>query len=290
MSTEVSDQITQRSASNLALAFVVLPPERRAAMSALYAFCREVDDVADEETRPIPERRSALQHWRADIRRACDGGVPELPVNRELQPFIARHHLPFDLFNELLLGVEQDLEPSVYADYPDLDRYCYRVASVVGLLSIEIFGYRDPRCREYADALGKALQYTNILRDVGNDAVRGRVYLPRTELESHGVTVEEVLQHRDSPGFRRAAAVFGARARDYFRKARELLPAGERQSMVAAEIMGAVYWKLLLRIEASGFAVLAPEPLRLSRLQKLGCIALAWTRVKTGLPLAAYGV
>jgi 15-cis-phytoene synthase len=282
VSTEVSDQITQRSASNLALAFVVLPPERRAAMSALYAFCREVDDVADEETRPVSERRSALHHWRADIRRACDGGVPELPVNRELQPFIDRHHLPFDLFNELLLGVEQDLEPSVYADYPDLDRYCYRVASVVGLLSIEIFGYRDPRCREYADALGKALQYT--------DAVRGRVYLPRAELESHGVTIEEILEHRDSAGFRRAAAAFGARARAYFRKARELLPAGERQSMVAAEIMGAVYWKLLLRIEASSFDVLAPDPLRLSRLQKLGCIALAWTRVKTGLPLAAYGV
>ena len=290
MSTEVSDQITQRSASNLALAFVVLPPDRRAAMSALYAFCREVDDVADEDTKPVPERRSALQRWREDIRRACDGGIPEFPVNRELKPFIARHHLPFRLFDELLLGVEQDLEPVVYADYSDLDRYCYRVASVVGLLSIEIFGYRDPRCREYADALGKALQYTNILRDVGNDAVRGRVYLPRTELESHGVTVEDVLQRRDSPGFRQAATAFAGRARDYFVRARELLPAGERQSMVAAEIMGAVYWKLLLRLEASGFAVLSPEPLRLNRLQKIGCIALAWTRVRTGLPLATYGV
>lgn len=290
MSTEVSDQITQRSASNLALAFVVLPPDRRAAMSALYAFCREVDDVADEDTKPVPERRSALQRWREDIRRACSGEDPAFAVNRELQPFIARHRLPFDLFNELLLGVEQDLEPVVHADYPELDRYCYRVASVVGLLSIEIFGYRDPRCREYADALGKALQYTNILRDVGNDAVRGRVYLPRTELESHGVTVEDVLGHRDSPGFRRAAAAFAGRARAYFSRARGLLPAGERQSMVAAEIMGAVYWKLLLRLEASGFDVLSPRPLRLNRIQKLGCIALAWTRVKTGLPFAAYGV
>ena len=290
MSTEVSDQITQRSASNLALAFVVLPPDRRAAMSALYAFCREVDDVADEDAKPVAERRSALQRWREDIRRACDGGIPEMSVNRELQPFIARHHLPFDLFNELLLGVEQDLEPTVLADYPDLDRYCYRVASVVGLLSIEIFGYRDLRCREYADALGKALQYTNILRDVGNDAVRGRVYIPRTELESHGVTVEDVLGHRDSPGFRRAAAAFAIRARAYFARARELLPAGERKSMVAAEIMGSVYWKLLLRLEASGFAVLAPDPVRLNRLQKIGCIALAWTRVRTGLPLGTYGV
>lgn len=290
MSTEVSDQITQRSASNLALAFVVLPPDRRAAMSALYAFCREVDDVADEDSKPVPERRSDLGAWREDIRRACQGESPRFAVNRELQPFIARHRLPFDLFNELLLGVEQDLEPVVHAGYPELDRYCYRVASVVGLLSIEIFGYRDPRCREYADALGKALQYTNILRDVGNDAVRGRVYLPRSELESHGVTVEDVLERRDSPGFRRAAAAFASRARAYFARARGLLPADERHSMVAAEIMGAVYWKLLLRLETSGFEVLSPQPLRLNRIQKLGCIALAWTRVRTGLPLATYGV
>ena len=123
MSTEVSDQITRKSASNLALAFMVLPEDRRAAMSALYAFCREVDDVADEESRPVTDRQKALNAWREDIRIACSGGRPQMPVNRELQPFIVRHHLPFDLFNELLLGVEQDLEPSVYADYPDLDRH-----------------------------------------------------------------------------------------------------------------------------------------------------------------------
>lgn len=290
MSTEVSDQITQKSASNLALAFIVLPPSRRAAMSALYAFCREVDDVADEESRPVAERQAALQQWRADVRRACDGQRPELAVNRELQPFIAEYRLPFALFDELILGVEMDLTQVRYPDYASLDGYCYRVASVVGLLSIEIFGYRHPGCRAYADAMGKALQYTNILRDVGNDAERGRVYLPEEELARHGVTCEEVLARRPSAGFTRVAEAFAQRTRAYYRQARAALPPEDRQSMVAAELMGTVYWKLFRRLERRGFPVLAPEPVRLSKPHKLGLLLLAWLRVKTGLPLAAYGV
>lgn len=290
MSTEVSDQITQKSASNLALAFIVLPPSRRAAMSALYAFCREVDDVADEESRPVTERQAALQQWREDVRRACAGQQPELAVNRELQPFIAEYRLPFALFDELILGVEMDLTQVQYPDYASLDGYCYRVASVVGLLSIEIFGYRQPGCRAYADALGKALQYTNILRDVGNDAERGRVYLPEEELARHGVTREQILARRPSAGFTRVAEAFAVRTREYYRQARAALPPEDRQAMVAAELMGTVYWKLFRRLERRRFPVLAPEPVRLSKPHKLGLLLLAWTRVKTGLPLAAYGV
>lgn len=290
MSTEVSDQITQKSASNLALAFIVLPPSRRAAMSALYAFCREVDDVADEESRPVAERQAALQLWRADVRRACEGQRPELAVNRELQPFIAEYRLPFALFDELILGVEMDLTQVRYPDYASLDGYCYRVASVVGLLSIEIFGYHHPGCRAYADAMGKALQYTNILRDVGNDAERGRVYLPEEELARHGVTCEDILGRRPSPGFTRVAEAFAQRTRTYYRQARAALPPEDRQSMVAAELMGTVYWKLFRRLERRRFPVLAPEPVRLTKPHKLGLLLLAWLRVKTGLPLAAYGV
>ncbi|MBN9693368.1 MAG: presqualene diphosphate synthase HpnD [Verrucomicrobia bacterium] len=290
MSTEVSDQITQKSASNLALAFIVLPPSRRAAMSALYAFCREVDDVADEESRPVAERQAALQLWRADVRRACEGQRPELAVNRELQPFIAEYRLPFALFDELILGVEMDLTQVRYPDYASLDGYCYRVASVVGLLSIEIFGYRHPGCRAYADAMGKALQYTNILRDVGNDAERGRVYLPEEELARHGVTCEDILGRRPSPGFTHVAEAFAQRTRAYYRQARAALPPEDRQSMVAAELMGTVYWKLFRRLERRRFPVLAPEPVRLTKPHKLGLLLLAWLRVKTGLPLAAYGV
>ena len=185
---EESRTITRKSASNLALAFVLLPKPKRDAMSALYAFCREVDDVADNESRPVEERRAQLGLWRTDIARACSGGEPHLGVNRDLQPFIHQHRLRYELFDELLFGVEMDLDIKRYGTYAELEQYCYRVASVVGLLSIEIFGYENPACRDYANYLGKALQLTNILRDVRTDAERGRIYLPRAELSRFEVS------------------------------------------------------------------------------------------------------
>lgn len=289
MNAGVSEQITQKSASNLALAFIVLPPDRRVSMSALYAFCREVDDVADDESRPVEERRVALQSWRTDVSRACEGLEPLFPVNRELRPVISRHGLPFHLFDELIQGVEMDLDRQRYETYEELEKYCYRVASVVGLLSIEIFGYRDPGCRDYADALGKALQFTNILRDVGNDAQRGRVYLPEEELRRHGVTASDILAGRRTEGFESLAAAFAGRTREYYVLARSRLPAVDRESMVAAELMGSVYWKLFRRLERRRFPVLDPEPVRLSKPRKLAVLLLAWMRVKTGIPLANYG-
>src|SRR5436190_14171878 len=163
---EESRTITRKSASNLALAFVLLPKAKRDGMSALYAFCREVDDCADDESIPADQRRQQLNRWREDVRLACDGGAPQMAVNRELQTVIRKYRLPFRYFDELLQGVEMDLEIKRYDTYRDLELYCYRVASVVGLLSIEIFGYLRPACRDYAIYLGKALQLTNILRDV----------------------------------------------------------------------------------------------------------------------------
>ena len=171
---EESRAITRKSASNLALAFVLLPKAKRDGMSALYAFCREVDDAADDESSPVENRRARLAAWRADIACACARGRPHFIVNRELQPFIAQHQLPFELFDELIRGVEMDLDIKRYETFADLEKYCYRVASVVGLLSIEIFGYTNPACRQYADHLGKALQLTNILRDVRTDVQRPR--------------------------------------------------------------------------------------------------------------------
>ena len=289
MSTETCDQITRKSASNLALAFVLLPPRKRAAMSALYAFCREVDDVADEDSVPLAKRREQLAAWREDIREACEGGVPEFQVNRELQPFIIEHKLPFHLFAELVKGVEMDLDQDRYPDPSALEGYCYRVASVVGLLSIEIFGYTDPRCREYADALGKALQLTNILRDIGEDAARGRIYVPTSELARFGVTEEEILARQTSDRFEALAASLAVRAREFYARARALLPPADRRSMVAAELMGTVYWRLLRRIENRRFPVLGDAPVRLGKGHKLALVLLAWCRVRTGIPFAAYG-
>jgi 15-cis-phytoene synthase len=284
-----SRTITQRSASNLALAFIMLPREKRDAMSALYAFCRAVDDVADEESHPVEQRRAALAEWRADIRRACEGGAPTLPTNREFQPVIQRFKLPFALFDELIRGCEMDLDTTRYATVEDLELYCYRVASVVGLLSIEIFGYRNPACRDYAVALGKALQFTNILRDVGNDARRGRIYLPQTELDRFGVTPEEILRGEDSDHFQKLAEHFAQRARNFYKAARQTLPAEDRANMVAAELMGSVYWRLLRELERQNFPVLQPLPLRLSKPHKLALILRSWIKFATGSTAPNYG-
>src|SRR5256885_1920945 len=258
-----SRTITRKSASNLALAFVLLPRAKRDGMSALYAFCREVDDVADEEGRPLEQRRAAVGTWREDLRRAYGGRTPELPVNRELKPFIERYHLPFEYFDELLKGVEMDLDIKRHQTYAELELYCYRVASVVGLLSIEIFGYQNPACKDYAIYLGKALQLTNILRDVRVDAERDRIYIPLSELARSHVSPEEILRFEYSPRFFDLAASVAERARHFYRLARMTLPAEERRSMVAAELMGSVYWRLLRKLEAQAFNVFGPTPTRL---------------------------
>ena len=290
MTPPVSEQITQRSASNLALAFIMLPKPKRAGMSALYAFCREVDDVADEESVPIEQRRTRLAEWRADIRAACEGGAPQILVNRELQPYIAAHRMPFALFDDLVRGVEMDLDVTRYETWEELEQYCYRVASVVGLLSIEIFGYTQPACRDYAVHLGQALQLTNILRDVGNDAARGRIYLPLAELRRHAVTETEILRGEFSPRFRQLAQATAARARHHYARARATLPPQDRKAMIAAELMGAVYWRLLRKLEEQDFPVLAPTPTKLHKLQKLALILRTWYRSATGALAPNYGV
>lgn len=286
---EQSQAITRKSASNLALAFVLLPQSKRDAMSALYAFCREVDDVADEDSVPVAQRRAGLKAWRTDIRRACEGGRPEFRVNQEFQPFIHQYQLRFELFDELIKGCEMDLDTLRYETHEELELYCHRVASVVGLLSIEIFGYQNPACRAYAVHLGKALQLTNILRDVRNDAGRGRIYLPLTELKLFNVTEAEILRHEYSDRFAKLAASVAARARNYYRLARETLPAEDRRAMVAAELMGSVYWRLLRKLEAKQFNVLGSEPTRLNKPQKLAIIFRSWLRLAVGATASNYG-
>ena len=281
--------ITRKSASNLALAFVLLPKAKRDGMSALYAFCREVDDVADAESRPVLERREQLAAWRADVRRACGTEPPQFPVNRELQTVIHRYHLAFEHFDALLQGVEMDLDIKRYENYEQLDLYCYRVASVVGLLSIEVFGYQDPACREYAVCLGKALQLTNILRDVRSDTQRGRIYLPLSELARFKVTPEEILRLEYSPRFFELANSVAQRARHFYRLARETLPAADRRSMVAAELMGSVYWRLLCKLERRRFDVFGPELTRLNKGQKALLILRSWWRFVSGAMSPNYG-
>jgi phytoene synthase len=287
---QLSQAITRKSASNLALAFVLLPKEKREGMSALYAFCREVDDIADEESIPVAERRCRLAAWRQDIQAACAGRPPQSPVAAELRSVIDQHHLPYALLDELIKGVEMDLEIHRYQTYEELDQYCFRVASVVGLLSIEIFGYRNPGCREYAVYLGKALQLTNILRDVRVDALRNRLYLPLCELERFKVKPEEILQMTYSERYYRLAQNVAQRARRFYAQARESLPSEDRRSMATAELMGSVYWRLLEKLEARRFNVFDSSPARLSKGQKLFLIFRTWYRLWTGTLVPNYGV
>lgn len=290
MNVEHSRALTKKSASNLALAFILLPPRKRDAMAALYAFCRAVDDVTDEDTAPVEQRRRELAAWRDDVRRACGSETPRLVLNRELAPVIRQFQLPFSLFDELIQGCEMDLEKLRYETFEALEVYCYRVASVVGLLSIEIFGYRNPACRDYAVALGKALQLTNIVRDVKNDAARGRIYLPQTELAKFGVPEPEILGSQFSERYAALAGALAARARHYYCTARKILPPEDRKSMAAAELMGSVYWELLQKLEREKFNVFGPRPPRLTKPRKLALIFKSWWRQAAGITTSGYGL
>jgi len=287
---QVSQTITRKSASNLALAFVLLPKVKREHRSALYAFCREVDDVADEEATPVHQRRARLAAWRAEIQKACAQADPQFPVCRELQPVINRYHLPFALFDELIRGVEMDLDIKRYPTYDELELYCYRVASVVGLLSIEVFGYRDPACRDYAISLGKALQLTNILRDVRTDAQREGIYLPLSELARFSIEPEDILRLEYSERFRDLASSIAQRARKFYQLARQALPEVDRPSMATAELMGSVYWRLLRKLERREFNVFGPTITRVSKSQKLLLILRTWYGHWARVDLPSYGV
>jgi len=284
-----SQAITRKSASNLALAFILLPREKREAMAALYAFCREVDDVADEDSISVEIRRARLAAWRADVKRACEKQPPQFPVNQELQPVIQKFGLCFDLFDELIKGCETDLEKTRYANHDELDLYCYRVASVIGLLSIEIFGYKNPACHDYAIYLGKALQLTNILRDVKNDAARGRIYLPQSELAKFSVSEDEILHSKYSANFYALAESIAARVKNFYQLAQKTLPAEDRKAMVAAELMGGVYWQLLKKLEHEKFNVFGLQPIKLSKPHKLALIFQSWLHFVIGSTSSNYG-
>ena len=284
-----SRALTQKSASNLALAFILLPREKRDAMSALYAFCRAVDDVADEDSVSTEKRQAELAAWREDIHRACDGKEPEFILNQEFAPVIRQFKLPFPLFDELLKGCETDLEKLRYENYEELELYCYRVASVVGLLSIEIFEYQNRACHDYAVHLGKALQLTNILRDVKNDAARGRIYLPMSELKKFNVSESEILAGKFSERYQALATSVAQQARKYYALAAKTLPTEDRRAMVAAELMGSVYWNLLLKLERGNFDVFGSQPLKLSKPAKLALIFRSWLRHAVNATSPNYG-
>jgi phytoene synthase len=268
--TESAKKITQASKSNLALAFVSLPRARRRDMTTFYAFCRIVDDIADEPSRSPEQKRLELDAWIQAIATPFDG---EPPLAAEVRDLIREYNIPTKYFYEIIAGVGMDIAPAHFRTFEDLRLYCYRVASAVGLASIEIFGYKNPECKKYAVDLGLALQLTNILRDVAQDYENGkRIYLPLEDLERFGYSEKDLADGLHNRQFLALMEFEAARAGSYYESAVAALPPGDRKSMAAAEIMRKVYHRLLKKMERDRFRIFGKR-YSLSKFEKIRIIA-----------------
>jgi phytoene synthase len=301
--------IARREAKNFYYAFVALPAPRRNAICAIYAFMRQADDLADDDSLPRDERRRLLDAWLANWRGVCHGGDSTDLVFIAVQDAVARFNIPLSLLDELVAGVTMDLDSSsnagrpilsapsaervgnhatdTYATFADLYRYCYLVASVVGLVCIHIFGYSDPRAEKLAEETGIAFQLTNILRDVAEDAARNRVYLPLEDLAAHNVSLDSLL-HRapnapPTASERALLASIAQRAEEYYKSAQELLPLINCESRPALWVLVSIYHGLLNRIEKAGYDVFSgrisvPQPQKLG-IMAVGLARMGWARL-----------
>jgi phytoene synthase len=289
----VCRKIAKREAKNFYYAFVALPLERRNAICAIYAFMRQADDLADDESLPREERRRKLNAWLAAWRQAAAGGATSDLVFLAVRDATTRFAIPLQLLDELVDGVAMDLDhastgaPDTYATFADLYRYCYLVASVVGLVCIRIFGYSGDRAEKLAEETGIAFQLTNILRDVSEDAARNRVYLPLEDLAAHGVSLDALLHRppsaRPTLAERALLASMARRAEDYYRSADELLPLIHRESRPALWVLVSIYHALLKRIERADYDVFTHRA-SVPTVQKIaillvGLARMTWARV-----------
>jgi phytoene synthase len=243
--------------SNFFYSFLFLPKAKRDAIIDIYRFCREIDDIVDdivEQQGTLAQAQTALDEWRADLA-ALYAGQPRLPIAHRLQRVLAQFPMPKEYFEEMISGCEMDLQRHRYETFEELYEYCYRVASITGLMCIEIFTYRSPQTREYAINLGLALQLTNILRDLKEDAARGRVYLPQEDLRRFGYREEDLHNSVINPQFLELMRFECERARAYYRRADALLPREDRATLVAARTMGKIYYRLLQQIERVNYDV-----------------------------------
>ncbi len=266
-------QKAAQSGSSFYYSFLFLPPERRRAITALYAFCREVDDIADEVS-DLGIARTKLAWWRTEVANLF-AGHPQHPVTKALAPFAPAYGIDAARLNEIIDGMEMDLTYHRYSDFDALKLYCHRVAGVVGQLSASIFGYRNPSTLEYAEALGIAFQLTNIVRDVGEDARRDRVYLPRDELARFGLGAEDILARRGGEKFAALMDFQAQRAQSYYDLAYSKLPPEDRASQRAGLIMAAIYRTLLDEIRRDRFDVL-DKRIALTPLRKLWIAWKTW--------------
>ncbi|MGD0830856.1 MAG: phytoene/squalene synthase family protein [Terracidiphilus sp.] len=286
-------EIARREAKNFYYAFVALPEPRRNAICAIYAFMRQADDLADDESLPRDERRRRLDAWQENWRGVCHGGDSSSLIFLAVRDSVERFDIPLNLLDELVAGVTMDLDraasdaPDTYATFAGLYQYCYLVASVVGLVCIRIFGYSDPRAEKLAEETGIAFQLTNILRDVAEDASRNRVYLPLEDLAAHNVALDSLL-HRatgapPTANERALLAAIAQRAEEFYMSAEQLLPLIDRESRPALWVLVSIYHALLKRIERAGYDVFsarASVPMaRKLWILAVGLARMGWARL-----------
>lgn len=273
--------LTKKSGSNFYYSFLFLPRKRRAAMYTVYAFCKEIDNAVDEPPAGSNPQEE-LRRWRVELE-AAYRGTPTFPVTVSLAEHVRQLSIPQAYFEELIKGVEMDLAASRYTSFQDLSVYCYRVASVVGLICLHIFGPTSARAQDYAVNLGMAFQLTNILRDIGTDAAQGRIYLPQEDLEKFGCTDQVLLQRQESTELRTLLHFEAARAHEYYAKAQaafEALPAQDQRSLTVSEIMRAVYVRILQKLERPKHQIFGPRA-RLATTHRLAVATGVWIRSRS---------
>lgn len=262
-----SKEITKKSKTNFLYSFSLLSREKNDAINTVYAFCRKTDDIVDDTEATPEEKRANLERWKSELEKALSGQSVEHLLN-ELSNVIRRFSIPHEPFFDLIKGMRMDLDKSRYETFDELYEYCYCAAATVGLMCIEIFGYSNPKTKEFAVELGVALQLTNILRDVKKDADNGRIYIPKEDLERFGYSEKDLLENKYNENFVKLMEFEADRARRYYQKANELLVKEDKGLMFSARIMGHIYYDLLKKIEKRRFDVFK-DVVKVPRIKKI---------------------
>ena len=274
--SESAKEISKKSKSSFYYAFNLLPEEKRDAMNTVYAFCRKTDDIVDENLDSTDLKYEKLRRWRIEFEKSFSGHS-EFALLNKLGTTISKFNIPLDPFFELIKGMEMDLQNDRYKSFEDLQLYCYRVASTVGLMCIEIFGYKHPSTKQFAVDLGIALQMTNILRDIGNDAKKGRIYLPQEDLKRFNYSETEIMSLVYNDNFKDLMIYESGRAKQYFNSATAHLDLDDKKTMFAARAMQHIYYKMLEKIIGADYDVYSND-IKVSKLEKVGIAFGVWVK------------
>lgn len=275
---DIAKEISKKSKSSFYYAFNLLPAEQRDAMNTVYAFCRETDDIVDEGNLPDDFKHEKLRKWRIELEKSLQGHS-DYPLINKLSKTIQHFNIPLEPFFDLIKGMEMDLQKKRYLTFDDLQNYCYNVASTVGLMCIEIFGYRHPSAKDFAINLGIALQLTNILRDVKKDAEKGRIYLPKEDLDKFNYFESDVLNNNYNENFQRMMHYQVERAKNYFDAATDCLNLEDKKAMFAARAMQHIYYRMLKKIVDADYDVYNNK-IRISTAKKVGISLGVWAKYR----------